>query len=48
MSHTQQWVESAAKAPNVDGFMYTTWRNNYTAMEEFARVVQKASGSKEK
>ena len=41
MSNTRKWVESAAKVGKIDGFMYTTWKNDYKQIEEFAKVVRK-------
>ena len=36
---TKKWLESAGKVKGVIGIMYTTWRNDYSKMEEFAREV---------
>jgi hypothetical protein len=33
------WLESARKVPNIDGFMYTTWKNDYSKLEEAARLL---------
>ncbi|MFA4948762.1 MAG: hypothetical protein WC674_09705 [Candidatus Krumholzibacteriia bacterium] len=32
------WARAAPEAPNVVGVMYTTWRGDYSKLEEFARV----------
>lgn len=40
MANTKKWVDSAAKTPNVVGFMYTTWRNDYKDIEAFAKTVR--------
>jgi len=34
------WLVSAAKVKGVVGVMYTTWRNDYTGLETFAKLVQ--------
>ena len=36
------WLTSAAKVEGVKGFMYTTWRNDYTKLEEVAGILEKA------
>lgn len=40
MSNTRDWVESASKVSGVEGFMYTTWRGDYSKLEEFAKVCR--------
>jgi hypothetical protein len=40
LSHTKEWVDSASRIKNVVGVMYTTWQNDYSKIEEFARVVR--------
>ena len=40
LDHTRQWLASAAKVKGVQGIMYTTWRNDYSKLEEFAEVVK--------
>ncbi len=40
MSDWRKWLESAAKVQGVQGYMYTTWQNNYDHLEEFARMSQ--------
>ncbi len=32
------WAAALDDAPNVGGFMYTTWRGDYSKLEEFARL----------
>ncbi|MCX5752421.1 MAG: hypothetical protein NTW97_02110 [Candidatus Krumholzibacteria bacterium] len=32
------WANAIGEAPNVVGVMYTTWRGDYSKLEEFARV----------
>jgi hypothetical protein len=32
------WAGALGEAPNVVGVMYTTWRGDYSKLEEFARV----------
>jgi hypothetical protein len=34
---TKKWLESAGKVKGVIGIMYTTWRNDYSRMEGFAK-----------
>ncbi len=36
----KKWVESGAKVKGVIGIMYTTWQNNYTHLEEFAKFAR--------
>jgi hypothetical protein len=38
----QQWLETVVELniPNVQGVMYTTWRRNYSDLEEFANLVK--------
>ena len=38
MSDWQNWLKSAAKVNGVVGYMYTTWRSNYSKLEEFATM----------
>jgi len=38
---TAKWLESAAKVQGVVGIMYTTWRNDYSKLEQFATEVRK-------
>lgn len=33
------WLEAARGVPGCEGIMYTTWRNQYRDLEEFAKVV---------
>ena len=33
-----RWASALGEAPNVVGVMYTTWRDDYSQLEEFARV----------
>ena len=32
------WMNAVRETPTVDGVIYTTWRNDYSKLEEFARV----------
>ena len=41
MQDTQNWIDSSRKVTGVEGFMYTTWRGDYSKMEEFAKMVAK-------
>jgi hypothetical protein len=38
--NVQQWKHAASGIKNVKGFMYTTWQQNYDALEAFARQVR--------
>ncbi len=35
------WLDAAAKVKGVKGFMYTTWRNDYSKLEEVAGILEK-------
>jgi hypothetical protein len=39
LENVTRWVESARNIPKVDGFMYTTWRNDFTKLEEVSRLL---------
>jgi hypothetical protein len=39
LDNLTRWLDSAAKSPNVDAVMYTTWQGNYNDLERFAEVV---------
>jgi hypothetical protein len=36
----KDWLASANKVPNVTGVMYTTWRNDYSQIEAFAKLAR--------
>jgi hypothetical protein len=36
------WLSSAVKVEGVKGFMYTTWRNDYSKLEAVAEILEKA------
>lgn len=38
LSQWQQWLDSSKKVPGVVGYMYTTWRNDYSKLEKFAQM----------
>ncbi|WP_035606293.1 hypothetical protein [Haloferula sp. BvORR071] len=42
VANVSAWLASAAKVKKVKGFMYTTWRNDYSKIEEVAAILQKA------
>lgn len=42
LDHVSAWLDSAAKVEGVKGFMYTTWRNDYSKLEEVAEILKKA------
>ncbi len=40
VERVRDWMKSAAKVKGVVGYMYTTWENNYTDLEAFAKIVR--------
>jgi hypothetical protein len=40
MQQTKDWVATAKGEPSIIGFMYTSWRNDYSKMEAFADLVK--------
>ena len=38
LESTKRWLATAKGHPSVEGFMYTTWTNNYEHMEKFAEA----------
>ena len=42
LENVSAWLSSAAKVERVKGFMYTTWRNDYSKLEAVAAVLEKA------
>ena len=38
----RNWLSEAKKVKGVTGVMYTTWRNNFRDLEEFARVIEES------
>jgi hypothetical protein len=38
LSKWKEWLVSGAKVKGVVGYMYTTWRNDYDKLEEFAKM----------
>ena len=38
LSEWQQWLDSGKKVNGVVGYMYTTWRNDYSKLEKFAQM----------
>ena len=38
MSDWKNWLDSASKEKGIVGYMYTTWRSDYSKLEEFARI----------
>ena len=38
LESTKRWLAAAKGHPSVDGFMYTTWTNNYDHIEKFAEA----------
>jgi hypothetical protein len=39
MKHDEEWVASARKVKDVVGYMYTTWRGDYSKIEAYAKTV---------
>ena len=42
LSQWKHWLESGAKMKSIIGYMYTTWRNNYDRLDEFANMSRAA------
>lgn len=42
LTEVTAWLESAAKVDGVHGFMYTTWRQDYSQLEAVASILSKA------
>jgi hypothetical protein len=40
LTDLQKWLESAQKVQGVIGMMYTTWSQNYSQIENFAKMCQ--------
>jgi hypothetical protein len=40
LSQTRDWLQSARDDRSVIGYMYTTWRGDYSKIEEFAKLCQ--------
>jgi hypothetical protein len=40
---TRAWVESAARVKSVIGFMYTTWRSDYSQLAQFAHECREGA-----
>lgn len=40
LESTQRWLATAKGHPSVEGFMYTTWTNNYEHIEKFAEACR--------
>ncbi|HET6248807.1 MAG TPA: hypothetical protein VFE47_14010 [Tepidisphaeraceae bacterium] len=40
LSEFSQWLASAKKVNGVVGYMYTTWRGDYSAIEKFAKMAR--------
>lgn len=41
VENVSKWLDSAAKVKGVKGFMYTTWRNDYSKLEDVAAILEK-------
>jgi hypothetical protein len=42
LESTKRWLATAKGHPSVEGFMYTTWTNNYDHIEKFAEACKAA------
>jgi hypothetical protein len=40
LGNVGKWLDSAAKVKGIRGFMYTTWRNDYSRLEEVAAILR--------
>lgn len=40
LESTRRWLATAKGHPGVEGFMYTTWQNNYDHIEKFAALCR--------
>ena len=40
LSQMRNWIDSASKVKGVVGYMYTTWRSDYGAIEKFAGLFR--------
>ncbi len=38
--NAKEWLEAGAKSPNVDGIMFTTWKNDYSKLEAFIQQAK--------
>ena len=41
MKQTRNWLGSAREQGSVIGYMYTTWRGDYSKMEEFSKLLSR-------
>ena len=45
LSQTRDWLATVAQTPKgVIGYMYTTWRSDYSRIEPFVELCRKAAG----
>ena len=40
LGQTREWIETARDEKSVIGYMYTTWRRDYSKLEEFAKLCR--------
>lgn len=40
LSHWSNWIASGARVKGIVGYMYTTWRNDYSKLEQFAQMAR--------
>ena len=41
LQNVSAWIDSGEKVEGVKGFMYTTWRSDYSKLEEVAEILRK-------
>lgn len=44
LARVGQWLAAAREVQGVSGIMYTTWEQDYTQLEAFARMVKESAG----
>lgn len=42
VENVTRWIEAAGNIPDIDGFMYTTWKQDYSKLEQVARTLDAA------
>lgn len=42
LENVTRWLESAKAVRNIDGFMYTTWKQDYSKLEEVSKLLETA------
>jgi hypothetical protein len=44
LGQTRDWLKTAGDEPGVIGYMYTTWQQDYSKLEQFANLCRDATG----